>query len=432
MEAINSKPIELLDNKLSELIDKNIDNLDLKKKLIEEYLKNNLTPSIINSLFAGEKYVNLLGDKEKVMLLRGMKKYFKSIDLKEEEYFSKNIINRIDNDLGNIKYEHINEIKIKNLLSIDSEAYTGVMSYEDIYKYMEENLFIYEMDLQREGTYIRFSNGYIKVPTLDQKSIDNIVQHMENNTLETGAITLGYLLKPDTIPEFTIDSISEVLFDITAKNMLVIDGMHRLVALTRYCSKLLAEGKEFPKKNMMVKIVIGDKVKLRNTVNQSFLQSNVSKEYLKAITDDDYSRFIDRVIEQSDVLKDNVATTFEECKFLNKDTTKDILRKAVEKLDIGVNNKATALFESKAVSENLDILIQMLKENNCYLNYYNMYLPYTIFAYNINKKNNDFKYYEEFMNKLKGIGKEEVKELKLGLKNYNINKLVEYFNVFEV
>lgn len=426
--TITKKPIEMLDNKLIKIIDKEIDNTELKKILIEEYLNNSLASSTINSLFSGEKFVNLLGDKEKLILLRGFNKYFKDLNINEEEYFSTNIINRIDNDLGKIEYENIREINIKNLLQVDELTYTGVISYEDMYKYMENNLLIYEMDLQREGTYVRFSNNYIKVPTLDQKSIENIIKCMENNTLETNAITLGYLLKPDSMPEIMIEGKND-LYNVSASSLLIVDGMHRIVSMIRYCSKLLSEGKQFPDRKFIVKVAIGDKAKLKNTVNQSFLQSNVSKEYLSSITEDDYSKFIDKVIEQSDVLKDNVASTFEECKYLNKTTTREVLRKAVEILDIQVNNKATVMFESKSLAENIDILIDMLKQNDCYLDYYNMYIPYMIFAYKIKKYNNDMKYYDEFIELIKNT---DVKELKLGLKNYSANKLVEHFDAFEV
>lgn len=430
MENIKIKPIEILDRNLTKLINKEIDNKELKKVLVEEYLSNNLSSSLINSLFSEETYVSLLDNKEKLTLLRGFNKYFEDLNLKEDEYFSNVVIQRIDNSIEVKEHEKITEIKLENFLEIEEDSvYMGVVSYEELYDYMKNGLLPYNLDLQREPTYIKMGNKHIPIPTLNQESIEDIIYYMKKNKLETNAITLGYLLKEDVVPEIKVTKKGEVLNRIEASSLLIGDGAHRIVSLLRYCSDLLMEGKQIPNRKLAVKVVIGDKSKIKSTIEQSFLQSNVvSKEYLSSITEDDYSKFIDKVMEQSDVLNENVASTFEECKYLNKITTREVLRRVVEYLDIQVNNRATVTFESKALAENLDVLIDLLKQNNCYLDYYNMYLPYMIFAYNIKKYNNDMNYYNKFMNKIKDV---DVREFKLGLKNYSANKLIEYFDVFD-
>lgn len=428
MQTLAIKPMEMLDNKLTAFIDKNIDNTELKKILIETYLENKLYSSTINALFSEEKFVNMLTDKEKIFLIRGIDELYPKA-FNEKEYFSEKIIDEIDNTIE-VKIElPLEEIEINNMLIMNDSEFIGYITFKQLYDFYNNNLIIYNKETQRFPTYKKIGDQYISLPTVDEKSVMEMSDLIEANKLETSNITFGYLLKPSVIPQIDYDiQENNILCDLRANKLLIIDGFNRISSIINYCMKALAKGVNISNRKIAIKVVIGDKERLLRVVAQSFKRSETNKEYLKAITNDDYSRFVDKVIEQSDCLE-KVATTFEECKFINAATTKEVIRKAIEYLDIQVNNKSVVMFESKSLAENLDILIDTLKDSGSYLDYYNMYLPYLIFAYKIDKNNNDMKYYEMFIDKIKEC---DIKELKLGLKNYNVNKLIEYFNVFEV
>lgn len=421
------KPTEILDKKLMQSINKNLDNLDLKRNLINAFLQQGISSSIINSIFSGEVFINLLNDREKIVLTRALKSYLK-LDIDEKDFFSDRVIFTIDNYVEEIK-PSIKNISLKNFIEVDEYTYVGVLTYKEIYEYMTQNLLLYNMDLQREGTFIRFSDSYIKVPTVDQKSIENMIRCMKDNTLETGAITLGYVLKENEIPKLTINKNSNDMFDIDIEKLLIIDGMHRILSSVKYYFGEMLEAKEVDRK-FIIKVIISDKGRLKRAVSQSFLMSNVTTEYLKSITEDDYTMFIDKLVNKSDILNGNVANTYEEKKFMNKTTTIEILRKSIEYLDIDVSNKSVQLFTTNSLSEDLDILIEMLKSNNCYLDIYNLFIPYIIFAYNIKKHDYKSEFYDKFIERMKSLTKDKIKELKLGNKIYNIKSIIDYFNVF--
>lgn len=425
------KPREILDEQLLTLINKYIDDKELKSILNKKFLEKSMPVSTVNMIFSGEKQITILNDFEKLNLVFGLNERFPNLKINEHEYFSDKIINSYKNFVKLDEETKTDRIEFDDFIMMNDFEYLGVVDYKTLMDLMENGKIVYQIGVQREPKYLKIGNSYIAVPSVDENAVKSIQYAMEKNFFEDSTITLGYLLKEDeTIPKIVFEG--GKIGKLKADNLLIVDGTHRLLSAIGYMMNYYAEHGTYPiNKQFSVKVVIGDSVRLKRIVSQSFKRSKeVSSEYLTSISDDDYNKFVDRLIENSNVLRNNVAITYEEMKAFGKITTTKAIRDAIEILDINVSNKSVFMFTSKKIADSLDILLDLIRENNINVDYYNLYTAFIYFADKVNQFNNDLKYYELFMDKLKNIEEKDIKKLKLGNKNFNAEEIVRYFDIF--
>lgn len=430
-------PMELLDKELMRLINDNIDETNLKKKLNEIFISKGMYAGTVNDIFNNsndkdaKKSINLLNYYEKLNLIKGFNEYFPSLKLKAEEYFSERIIDEW-NSLERKEVEEITEIRLENMNKIDDFTFVGKISYEYAMELYQQYKLKYNLEegLQREATYEPIGNSYVPRATLDESTVKDMKESMKKNEFESSLIILGYLLEEDKIPNIYFDGEGDI-GTLSAEMLWICDGNHRIISAIRYLLEYHAENGIYPERYFPVTVAIGNNDRLKRVVKQSFLRAKeVSKEYLQAISSDDYSKFVERIISQSNVLKNNVAKTYEEMMAMNKTTTIKAIRDVIEYCNIEVNNKSVQMFKSKKISDNLDVLIDLIKESNIDLNYYNLYSVYVYFSYMMSENGNNEEYYFKLINKLEALTKADIKKLKLGNKNYDMKALIQHFDVF--
>lgn len=427
-------PMELLDKELMRLINDNIDETNLKKKLNEIFISKGMYAGTINDIFnnskdiKAKKHINLLNYYEKLNLIKGFNEYFPSLKLKAEEYFSEKIIDEWET-LERKEVEEITEIILENMIKIDDFTFVGKISYEYIIQLFQQNKIVYKIDTQREAKWEKIGIKTIPVPSVDEKAVRDIKLAMENDQFENSLITLGYQLKDneDAKIEFDGDDIGEII----AEQLFICDGNHRILACIRYMLECYSTDGYYPEKYFPVTVIIGDKERMQRVVKQSFLRSKeVSREYLQAITTDDYSRFVEKIINQSKTLNNNVARTFEEMEATGKITTIKAIRDVIEYLKIEVNSMSVQTFKSKKIATGIDLLEELMREKSIKKNYYNLYSVYVWFCYKAEEYGNDTEYYYKLIDKLEALTKTDIKKLKLGNKNYDMKALIQHFDVF--
>lgn len=436
-KKIKIKPMELLDKELLILINNNIDETNLKKRLNEIFIEKGMSASTVNEIFQdsndkkAKKYVNLLNYYEKLNLIKGFNEYFPGLDLNAKEYFSERIIDEWK-CLERKEIEEITEIKLENMNKIDDFTFVGKISYEYIINLFQQNKIKYQMNLQREPKYEDIGTCSIRIPNVDENAVGSILESMKEDKFESSLIILGDLMEEGSNDSGVVFCGEGDIGEIIVDKLLICDGNHRILACIRYMLEYHAKKGVYPKRYFPVIIVSGDKYRMQRIVKQSFLRAKeVSSEYLDAITTDDYNVFVDKIIEKSNTLNENVARTSKEMVAMNKLTTTRVIREAVEYLNIDVNNKRMVMFGTKNIADNIDVLMDFIKESNLSLNYYNLYGVYVYFGFMVNQHGNDLDYYVKLIDKLKELDKATIKKLKLGNKNYNLEELIKYFDVFE-
>ena len=421
--------IDKLKLEINKLLKEEFDNTELKKSLNESFASKNLNLKTIHLLFEGKKFVEQLNDYELIAFCKGAYNIFRSNkNLRPDNYFSAAMLESYKNYIS--VTEEINTMHFKNFIQVNDFEYYGNITYEDVYKYMNNNLILYTLDIQRSPTFKKLGSGYIKTATIDSKAVKNIEDTVLKGELETTQIVLTLLVDDkENIPRFEFrpkfENVGDVIID---QPISLNDGMHRCLGICSAVAKHLAETNEYLEGSISVRFIIADQVRARRVMQQSFLRSNTNADFLKAITESDVSLFLDKVIAHSKALKGNVANTFEEAKAMKKRTYRTILLDILNKTNINFNNKSEVLIKSRSIAECIDTLYD-LSENKHDVNLTAMYLW---FAYKMQDKEEDVDLYYRIIDKMDNMTEQEIKSLKVNNKSVSVNALIKYFNdIFE-
>ena len=286
------------------------------------------------------------------------------------------------------------------------------------------------MSIQRYSTFKKLGQEYIKTPTVDMDTIHSIEQTALEGKLEMTQIVLTLLVQGNEIPKIVfkekIDNMGELIID---EPIYCNEGFHRLTGICSSVAKYKAKTNEWLDGELSVRIVIADKSKAIRIMRQSFLRSNTSQDYLKAITENDVTIFLDKVINQSK-LKGHISDTFEECKAMKTYTYRTIMIDILNKCDISYNNKSEVLIKSKKFGEYIDIIIDFMGEFKLIPNLYAMLL---YCAYKIDRNNYDgIEIYYKIAEAIEDISGQLIKEWKLEYKTVKLNLVIQYFdNIFK-
>lgn len=420
------RPIEELQTEIRKIILKDFDNYELKRLLNKRYIEKGFNPKDITLLFDEKKYIEEFDEMKTICISKTLYEYYNNNEkLNPKRYYSVPTLEMYKNYI--ITSEVVNKIKINNVIQINQEEYIGILTYEDIYKYMNASMFCYTLSAQRQPTYKKMGDKYVAVPTIDDKAVNSIAETVLKEQLESTQIILSYIIDDTHIPKIKFNPFFENIGELIIEEVLsIIDGYHRVAGINLGVIKYLAETGKYLNGYITVKILISDLAKARANVVQSFKRASTSEEYLRSITQDDKSNFLDKIINISKTFKDNIALTYEEAKALNKLTYRTLLLDIVDKMSIDFSNMSEVIIKSKKISEQFDILYDFLKDEdlNINLNGILLWIAYQIVENNIN----EIDVYYNILELITNISKEQKATWKLENKTIRLNLVINYFN----
>ena len=420
------RPIEELQTEIRKIILKDFDNYELKRLLNKRYIEKGFNPKDITLLFDEKKYIEEFDEMKTICISKALYEYYNNNEkLNPKRYYSVPTLEMYKNYI--ITSEVVDKIKINNVIQINQEEYIGILTYEDIYKYMSASMFCYTLSAQRQPTYKKMGDKYVAVPTIDDKAVNSIAETVLKEQLESTQIILSYIIDDTHIPKIKFNPFFENIGELIIEEVLsIIDGYHRVAGINLGVIKYLAETGKYLNGYITVKILISDLAKARANVVQSFKRASTSEEYLRSITQDDKSNFLDKIINISKTFKDNIALTYEEAKALNKLTYRTLLLDIVDKMSIDFSNMSEVIIKSKKISEQFDILYDFLKDEdlNINLNGILLWIAYQIVENNIN----EIDIYYNILELITNISKEQKATWKLENKTIRLNLVINYFN----
>ena len=420
------RPIEELQTEIRKIISKDFDNYELKRLLNKRYIEKGFNPKDITLLFDEKKYIEEFDEMKTICISKALYEYYNNNEkLNPKRYYSVPTLEMYKNYI--ITSEVVDKIKINNVIQINQEEYIGILTYEDIYKYMNASMFCYTLSAQRQPTYKKMGDKYVAVPTIDDKAVNSIADTVLKEQLESTQIILSYIIDDTHIPKIKFNPFFENIGELIIEEVLsIIDGYHRVAGINLGVIKYLAETGKYLNGYITVKILISDLAKARANVVQSFKRASTSEEYLRSITQDDKSNFLDKIINISKTFKDNIALTYEEAKALNKLTYRTLLLDIVDKMSIDFSNMSEVIIKSKKISEQFDILYDFLKDEdlNINLNGILLWIAYQIVENNIN----EIDIYYNILELITNISKEQKATWKLENKTIRLNLVINYFN----
>ena len=439
------KDIEELDILLNKVVDKEVNNFKLQKEINKGFLEKGLNPNIVKCLFSGTKLVSDMNDMEKMTFADCCYKNLNNKNFDIGNYYSDNKIVEWGNYMS--VSEKISEIYCEDFRRIDSYEYHGDFTYEQVYKYMKNILWLYYPSTQRSSKYKETSsNTVVREINVNKKSVNEISELILKGKFEATEIILNCMLFKGKTPQIMFEKKYKEIGDLTIKPnydihndnytiCTILDGYHRVIGICKAVEIHYEKTGEWLNGKISCKLVLADIVRAKRIVELVFKRTDDDKSWLKSLEQSDYTEFVDMVVSNSSILKDNVADIYEQCKYKNKLTYKVVLNDTVKKLNIDVRNKSTALFVALDMAKMIDNIFNIIEESNDgkfnfdkYYNIPNMFVGYMTIAYLMKDKNLNFSDYFKVVDTIrKNVDTSTIRSLRLDTKNFPINKVITYF-----
>ena len=204
------RQIEELQTEIRKIILKDFDNYELKRLLNKRYIEKGFNPKDITLLYDEKKYIEEFDEMKTICISKTLYEYYNNNEkLNPKRYYSIPTLEMYKNYI--ITSEVVDKIKINNVIQINQEEYIGILTYEDIYKYMNASMFCYTLSAQRQPTYKKMGDKYVAVPTIDDKAVNSIAETVLKEQLESTQIILSYIIDDTHIPKIKFNPFFENL-----------------------------------------------------------------------------------------------------------------------------------------------------------------------------------------------------------------------------
>ena len=366
------------------LFDVGLKNKDLIKAINKKLTEKGISKKIMYLLYNDLKNVDELDDITIMCILDASYSILKQDRLKMNNYFGVNKTTayeaymNVETPLDEVVLDGITE---------HEDGYTGTISYKQIYDFMNNNLLIYYKETQREGKLTKLGNKYIKTISINKKNIKEMSELAIKGELAPSEIKLNVLLtdedvEPQVYFKKEYKDIGELCIKPEYENentktlCTIADGYHRLLAITNAVSKHLSETGEMLQGYMLVTITEKTVEEIKQIILQTFKRSQTSREFLKTLESNDYTKFVDNILKNTNI---NVANTYADLKTRDYITYKTLLIDVVKCMDVKVNSKSASVIASKEIAENIEIILDYMKSKDIKVTP-NSFIPILIIA----------------------------------------------------
>lgn len=360
-------------------------NKDLIKAINKKLTEKGIDKRIMYLLYNDLKSIDELDDITTMCILEASYGVLKQDKFKMNNYFGINKIAQYEAYM-NVE-EPLDEVVLDGITEHE-DGYTGTISYKQIYDFMNNNLLIYYKETQREGKITKLGDKYIKTISINKKNIKEMSELAIKGELAPSEIKLNILLtdedvEPQVYFKKEYKDIGELCIkpeyqDEQHKTLLsIVDGYHRVLAITNAVSKHLSETGEMLQGYMLVTITEKTVEEIKQVILQTFKRSQTSREFLKTLESNDYTKFVDNILKNTNI---NVANTYADLKTGDHIITyKTLLVDVVKCMDVKVNSKSASVIISKEIAENMEIILDYMKSKDIKITC-NSFIPILVIA----------------------------------------------------
>lgn len=347
-----------------------INNKELLKAINHNFSRKGLDRRIIYMLYNDLKSVDELDDITKICILEASYGVLKQDRLKMDNYFGVNKIAQYETYI-NVE-EPLDEVVLDGITEHE-DSYTGTISYEEIYNFMNNNLLIYYKETQREGKLTKLGDKYIKTISINKKNIKEMSDLAIQGHLAPSEIKLNIpLFSEEVEPQISFKSeykdigklyIKPEYNNPDTKTLLTIaDGYHRILAIVDAVGKHLAKTGEMLQGYMLVTITTKTVEEIKQVILQTFKRSQTSREFLKTLESNDYTKFVDNILKNVNL---PVVNTYADLKTGDHIITyKTLLVDVVKCMGIKVNSRSASVIISKEIAENMEVILDYMKSKD--------------------------------------------------------------------
>ena len=421
------------------------------KTVKNELIKKKLTPFIFNEVMNEENGLNIsdLETNEQIAISKALYNYGLE-QFKPSNYF--NI-----NELG--AYETYIDINENNDMEL---IFENVKEYNDYYycctywkpseqyKARKNRLVRYNFATQRQANIRKTAYGTIRREiSLNRKSVNGIKEMIKaGEYFPPDTLTLNILLLEEKNANVHYNKEKEELrikinYDIDATDYTVVDftdGWHRDTAIYELYNEGFDVEKTF--KGFPVNISIVKPEVAARFVNRQMLANRESDEYMRAMEKNNYNDFIEAVNKNSkSILFNQIAKTREEMLKTDKLTYNEVFEKALRHIekneDITIEGRSMMIYGTEKYVDIINTIFEILEDkkvDNKIMKVFkseNIWLGYfAIWSYLQKNKLNDiegYKLIDNFVENVITTKDEDIKDLKLNNKAFNIGNTYNFF-----
>lgn len=428
-----------------------ITNNKIHEMVKQELIKKKLAPFVFIEVINDENglSINNLDTNEQIAICKGLINAGYKDKFKLSDYFTTNEIGEYETLV--IVNENTLLLTFDNVEKYNDQYYVcPCWQPSEQYKARKNRLVRYNFATQREATLTKDSYGKVRREiTLNKDSVKGIKDTiLKKEYFPPDTLTLNVLLLEDKEPNIDYDENKKKLYikinyNIEDYNYTVVDftdGWHRDSAIYDLYNEGVNVEKYF--KGFPVNISITTAKQSAAFVRRQMLANKESDEYLRSIENTEYNTFIDKINKniENNLLYGNISKTRDEMLATDTLTYYDIFRKAlrhVEKTEnIEIKGRRIQVLGTKKYINIVNTIVEELNSNNVntedlkLFTREGIYLGYfAIWSYLEKNKLNEeeeFLLIEKFVKNMLEM-KNEIKSLRLGAKNFVINKTYELF-----
>lgn len=370
-------PLDELRYNIDELIKRKIFNT-LLRDINSEFEKKGLDSKSLQLLLNDEdKTASSLNEYEIIAISKIVYKRIKDDKFDVNRYFGEVILSKYED--YERKDVYLDRLVFKDFRKINDFEYRGQISYKDLCEYFENNLIIYNYETQRSPKYreIGSVNGkskVLKIQNVNEDTVRQIADSILRNEFEDTEIVLNCEVIEGRKQRFKfIEKYKEVKFigDILIETdyddnspfktrVTIPDGYHRLRGILLACTEYYRDTGSWLEGQIGVRLVRASKERAKRIVYQTFLRSPDKLEWVEALKEDDYTKFVDEIVKQSKYL--TIENTLKEVEVNNKLTSKLLLVDVIKRTGIEVNDVSSLVYTSEMIAKNFDVLYDRLKD----------------------------------------------------------------------
>lgn len=421
------------------------------KAVKNELIKKKLAPFVFNEVMNEENGLNIsnLETNEQIAIAKALYNYGLE-KFKPSNYFNLNELGAYETYI-NINENNDMELIFENVKEYNDYYYCCTYwKPSDQYKARKNRLVRYNFATQRQANIRKTAYGTIRREiSLNRKSVNGIKEMIKaGEYFPPDTLTLNILLLEEKNANVHYNKEKEELrikinYDIDATDYTVVDftdGWHRDTAIYELYNEGFDVEKTF--KGFPVNISIVKPEVAARFVNRQMLANRESDEYMRAMEKNSYNDFIEAVNKNSkSILFNQIAKTREEMLKTDKLTYNEVFEKALRHIekneDITIEGRSMMIYGTEKYVNIINTIFEILadkKVDNKIMKIFkseNIWLGYfAIWSYLQKNKLNDIEEYkliDNFVENVITTKDEDIKDLKLNNKAFNIGNTYNFF-----
>lgn len=295
------KSMEELRDDLTLAIDKYRANKRVIKYMQDVYKEKNLPLMTVGTTFLGQKALSDMDDLEVGIWCYYLHEVTQDEDINPEIYLT-------DGEIYKVKtFINMDELNIKTdkivLHNVIKKVVKGRLSYScpdvsfyDIYKAQKNSLVVYNFETQREATIKQNKGRMYRRETVNQASVDEIANLVEQDELESSMITWNIRQTPYWRENVIYDEDTKTLTLMPSfeKEIFIdnIDGYHRTLGITKAVHNKLQMNDLSLEGYMLVTIRTFTVDKAQDYIYTQNKQNAIKKEHVESFAKNDINDFV--------------------------------------------------------------------------------------------------------------------------------------------